>query len=193
VLIVFARPSAAAGILHRVGRSPDRWATRARSIAEQLPVLEGALVRAWRELRRPHLALLGACAWWGFDLGVLLTMLHAFGVTLAVPAVVLAYFLGTMFNVVPLPGSLSGGLAAFLIALGAPAGPALASVLAYRALAVWLPAAPGIASLARLRSSVARWRAEAWCYPHRHTPVPPIGLASVSGDSGCTRFDYSRS
>jgi uncharacterized membrane protein YbhN (UPF0104 family) len=71
---------------------------------------------------------------------------------------VLAYFLGTLFNVVPLPGSLSGGLAGTLIALGSPAGAAIAAVLAYRALAVWLPAIPGVASLASLRRSVASWR-----------------------------------
>jgi uncharacterized membrane protein YbhN (UPF0104 family) len=97
-------------------------------------------------------------AYWAFDIGVLVTMLYAFGVRLPVATVVLAYFLGTMFNVVPLPGSLSGGLAASLIALGSPAGAAIAAVLAYRAVAVWLPALPGIASLVSLRASVASWR-----------------------------------
>jgi uncharacterized membrane protein YbhN (UPF0104 family) len=87
-------------------------------------------------------------------------VLHAFGTALPIPVIVLAYFLGTTFNVLPLPGSLSGGLTGALIALGAPAGAAIAAVLAYRAVAVWLPAASGIASLASLRRSVARWRAE---------------------------------
>jgi hypothetical protein len=118
-------------------------------------------MRAGREVRRPHPALLGAVASWAFDIAVLATMLHAFGVGLPVAGVVLAYFLGTMFNVVPIPGSLSGGLAGALIAVGAPAAGALAAVLAYRALAVWLPAAPGLAALARLRASVGNWRATA--------------------------------
>jgi uncharacterized membrane protein YbhN (UPF0104 family) len=83
-------------------------------------------------------------AYWTCDIGVLATMLHVFGVGLPLTAVVLAYFLGTMFNVVPLPGSLSGGLVGALIALGSPAGAAIAAVLAYRALAVWLPAVPGL-------------------------------------------------
>ena len=101
---------------------------------------------------------MGALAYWAFDAGVLVVMLHAFGVKLPLPAVVLAYFLGSLLNVVPLPGSLSGGLVGCLIALGSPAGGAIAAVLSYRALAVWLPAVPGIVSLASLRASVAGWR-----------------------------------
>lgn len=151
IAFLFAAPE-------RIAASLGRRSARLGAAAEHLPVLRAALRRAWRELRRPHAALLGAVAWWGFDVGVLVTMLHAFGVGLPVPVVVLAYFLGTMLNVLPLPGSLSSGLAGALIALGAPVGGAIAAVLAYRALAVWLPAAPGIVSIAALRRSVAAWR-----------------------------------
>lgn len=151
IAVLFAAPERVAGTL---GRRSDRLS----AAAKHLPVLGGALRRAGLELRRPHPALLGAVAWWGFDIGVLVTMLHAFGVGLSLPVVVLAYFLGTLLNLVPLPGSLSSGLAGALIALGGPVGGTIAAVLAYRALAVWLPAAPGIASLVSLRRSVADWR-----------------------------------
>lgn len=134
----------------------ERRSTTAR-IAAHLPVLRRAIIRAAQELRHPHPALLGALAWWAFDIAVLGAMLHAFGAHTNVPALVLAYFLGTLFNVLPLPGSLSGGLAGVLIALGTPAAPALAAVLAYRAVATWLPAAQGIASLHGLRRSVTAW------------------------------------
>jgi uncharacterized membrane protein YbhN (UPF0104 family) len=160
VLCVLALPSLPARLLSVAANRLPRFESAARRAERQLPVLRGALERAWRELRRPHPAVLGAVAWWGFDIAVLVAMLHAFGGSLPVVAVVLAYFLGTMFNVVPLPGSLSGGLIGVLVALGAPAAPAIAAVLAYRSVAVWLPAACGIASLARLRTSVASWRAE---------------------------------
>ena len=160
VVIVFARPAPVRALLRRVGGGSGRFAPAAARGVEQLPVLRAALQRSSRELLRPSPALLGALASWGFDIGVLVVMLHAFGVSLPIGAVVLAYFLGTLLNLVPLPGSLSGGLAGALIALGAPAAPAIAAVLAYRAIAVWLPAASGIASLASLRASVAGWRAE---------------------------------
>jgi uncharacterized membrane protein YbhN (UPF0104 family) len=149
----------------RLVRMANRSAPRLRGLGPrleasvaQLSVLRASRARVWQELRRPHPALLGAAASWGFDIAVLAVMLHAFGVRLPLTAVVLAYFLGTMLNVVPLPGSLSGGLASALIALGSPAGSAIAAVLAYRALAVWLPAAPGLAALAALRRSVSTWR-----------------------------------
>ena len=160
VLLAVAAPSAVARGGTRLGRRFPRFDPALRWVTVQLPVLRAALRRGWQDVRRPHPALLGAVAYWAFDVGVLATMLHAFGVGLPLTEVVLAYFLGTLFNVVPLPGSLSGGLAGTLIALGSPAGAAVAAVLAYRALAVWLPAVPGVASLASLRRSVARWRVD---------------------------------
>ncbi len=158
IMILFAAPASVSRALDRAGRRPGRLASIARLAVAQLPVFRASLRRGWHELRRPHAALLGAVAYWAFDIGVLVTMLHAFGVTLPLDGVVLAYFLGTLFNVIPLPGILSGGLAGSLIALGSPAAPTIAAVLAYRALAVWLPAIPGLVSLATLRGAVASWR-----------------------------------
>jgi uncharacterized membrane protein YbhN (UPF0104 family) len=135
--------------------SPGPLASLAGRAERYAPVLRAALRRSLGELRRPHPALLGALAWWGFDMAVLFALLHAFGASPGVATVVLAYFLGTLFNVVPLPGSLSGGLAGMLVALGLTAAPAIAAVLAYRAVAVWLPAAAGLPSLARLRTSMS--------------------------------------
>lgn len=160
VIVLLAAPAPVAAALDRLARRPGRLGRVATRVTGQLPVLRRGLLRASAELRRPHPALLGALAWWALDVGVLVVMLHAFGVKLSIPVVVLAYFLGTTFNVVPLPGSLSGGLAAALIALGCPVGAAIAAVLAYRAIAVWLPALPGIVSLGGLRASVAAWRAD---------------------------------
>ncbi|MGI8623917.1 MAG: lysylphosphatidylglycerol synthase domain-containing protein [Solirubrobacteraceae bacterium] len=162
VLLVLAAPGVLARALQRIARrGSGRWATLALRAHAGLPVLRTALTRSAGELRHPHPALLGAGAWWGFDIAVLYSMLHAFGASPHVVVLVLAYFLGTTCNVLPLPGSLSGGLTGTLIALGTPAAPALAAVLAYRTMAVWLPAGSGLLSVARLRVSVAGWRREA--------------------------------
>ncbi|MCW3033613.1 MAG: hypothetical protein QOK19_174 [Solirubrobacteraceae bacterium] len=160
VLTLLLAPSLTVGVLGRLASGSGRLAPQVQRAVDHVPALRAALVRAGRELRRPHPALLGALAWWALDIGVLLAMLHAFDTPLPIPVVVLAYFLGTMCNLLPLPGSLSGGLAGMLIAFGAPAGGALAAVLAYRTIAVWLPAASGVASLFSLRATVACWRAE---------------------------------
>ena len=151
-------PASLARALARLEARGGRSASVAVRMQENLPVLRLALRRATGELRRPHPQLLGAAAWWAFDMAVLWAMLDAFGAGLSLPVLVLAYFLGTMFNVVPVPGSLSGGLVAVLIAFGTPAAAAIAAVLAYRAIAVWLPAASGLPSLGRLRTSIPRWR-----------------------------------
>src|SRR3954462_1483908 len=86
-----------------------------------LGVLDAAARRAAGHLRRPHVALagapawrgfvrrrLGAPAWWGFHLPVLWSVLHAFGAAPAVWVVLFAYFLGSVANLVPFPGALSG-------------------------------------------------------------------------------------
>ncbi len=162
VLLVVSAPAPLGRLLARIAAGDSgRAATAATRAAESLPVLRAALRRSAGELRRPHPALLGAVAWWAFDIAVLFALLHAFGADPAIAVLVLGYFLGTACNVLPLPGSLSGGLIGVLIALGGPAAPVIAAVLAYRAVATWLPAATGVLSLGRLRTAVVRWRAEA--------------------------------
>ena len=86
--------------------------------------------------------------------------LHAFGAAPALPVVVLAYFVGQVANTLPLPGSVSGGIAGVLIAFGVPAVLALAAVLAYRTVAVWLPSPAALAALPGFRATLARWSAE---------------------------------
>ena len=63
-------------------------------------------------------------------MAVLWALLHAFGSSPSLPIVVLAYFVGQLANTLPLPGSVSGGIAGVLIAFGSPAALALSAVLA---------------------------------------------------------------
>ena len=104
--------------------------------------------------------LLGAFAWWGFDMAVLYGMLNAFGHAPPFAVVVLAYFLGQVANTVPVPGAASGGLVGVLLAFGVAADLAIVSVLAYRALAIWVPAPIGLVALGKLRRTMARWDRE---------------------------------
>jgi uncharacterized membrane protein YbhN (UPF0104 family) len=118
----------------------------------------GLAVRdALRLVRSGDPRLAGAAAYWVFDAAVLWAMLHAFGSPPAAPIVALAYLLGQVANTVPLPGTVSGGMAAVLIAFGAPAALTVPAVLAYRTVAVWLPLPPAIAAIPRLRTTVAAW------------------------------------
>ena len=111
-------------------------------------------------LRSGDVRLAGAPAYWMFDAAVLWAMLHAFGSPPALPIVALAYLVGQVANTLPIPGSVSGGMAGVLIAFGVPAGLALPSVLAYRTIAVWLPTPAAMAAIPGLRATIVRWARE---------------------------------
>ena len=135
----------------------------------------GAAVRdAIGHLRSLDARLLGALAWWGFDMFVLWAMLNAFGAPPALAVVVLAYFLGQVGNTIPIPGAVSGGLVGALIAFGVDADLAIVSVLAYRAIAIWIPAPIGLVALGKLRGTLAAWGRE-----DEPVAVPALGLEVV--------------
>jgi uncharacterized membrane protein YbhN (UPF0104 family) len=115
-------------------------------------------------LRRLDPSLLGAVAWWGFDIAVLWACLEAFGEAPPVPAIVMAYFTGMLGNLLPLPGGVGGvegGMIGALIAFGVPGGLAVVSVLTYRAIAFWLPTVPGVIAYLQLRHTVRGWEEDA--------------------------------
>jgi uncharacterized membrane protein YbhN (UPF0104 family) len=122
--------------------------------------LGGAVRDAIRIVRRPDARLLGAPAWWGFDMLVLWATFSAFGAPPAATVLVLGYFLGQVANTLPLPGAASGGMVGAFLALGMPAEVVLPAVLAYRAIAIWTPVPAGAAALAGLRRRVRVWAAE---------------------------------
>jgi uncharacterized membrane protein YbhN (UPF0104 family) len=106
-------------------------------------------------------SLLGALAWWGFDIAVLWACFHAFGGSPSTAVVVMAYFIGMVGNTLPLPGGIGGvdgGMIGAFSAFGVPVQLAVVSVLAYRGFAFWLPTLPGGIAYLQLRRTVARWR-----------------------------------
>src|SRR3954454_3233986 len=136
-------------------------------------VLGGAVRDAIVHLRSFDARLLGAFAWWGFDMAVLWAMLHAFGSPPAFELVVLAYFLGQVGNTIPIPGAVSGGLVGALLAFGVDADLAIVSVLSYRAIAIWVPAPVGLVALSALRRTIAAWGRE-------DVPAPVVPRPSES-------------
>jgi uncharacterized membrane protein YbhN (UPF0104 family) len=124
----------------------------------------GAGVRDARRMARSgHAGLLGALMWWGFDIAVLWACFEAFGASPAVAVLVVAYFVGTLANTLPLPGGVGGvegGMIGALVAFGVDPALAIVAVLAYRGFAFWLPIVPGAIAFVTLRRTVARWEAE---------------------------------
>jgi uncharacterized membrane protein YbhN (UPF0104 family) len=141
-----------------VGERNDPGVPTRRSRLRPAARLLGDAVREARglvRLRDPRLT--GAIAYWAFDAAVVWAMLHAFGSPPVLPVIALAYFVGQVANTLPIPGSVSGGMAAVLIAFGVAPGLAIPAVLAYRAIAVWLPSPVAIAAVPALRATVRRW------------------------------------
>ena len=115
------------------------------------------LVRA----RNP--SLLGAMAWWGFDIAVLWACFHAFGASPPKGVIVMSYFVGMLANTLPLPGGIGGvdgGMIGAFTAFGVDVELSVVAVLAYRAFAFWLPTLPGAVAYLQLRRTVQRWNAE---------------------------------
>ena len=115
------------------------------------------LVRA----RNP--SLLGAIAWWGFDIAVLWACFHAFGASPPKGVIVMSYFVGMLANTLPLPGGIGGvdgGMIGAFTAFGVDVELSIVAVLAYRAFAFWLPTLPGAVAYLQLRRTVQRWNAE---------------------------------
>jgi uncharacterized protein (TIRG00374 family) len=139
----------------RVGRLAARLAP--------VPSALGSGVRtAISLIRERRLGLLGAVAYWGFDIAVLGLSFRSFGAVVSVAVLVMGYFLGTLGSLLPLPGGIGGvegGMIGAFVAFGMPAGRAVVGVLAYRAISFWLPTLPGIGGYLRLRSTVREWRA----------------------------------
>jgi uncharacterized protein (TIRG00374 family) len=112
-------------------------------------------------VRAGDVGLGGALGWWGFDIAVLWACLHAFGSPPTLAATVMAYFVGTLGNLLPMPGGIGGveaGMIGALIGFGVAGGLAIVAVLAYRAFAFWLPLLPGTIAYVQLVRTVRRWQ-----------------------------------
>jgi uncharacterized membrane protein YbhN (UPF0104 family) len=161
-----AVPAAGAGIAMALGLSFAIRHGRGRTGAGEgrmsgvSHAVGGAVNEARVLFRSPDARLLGAPAWWAFDLMVLWATFNAFGHPPEPTVLVLGYFLGQVANTIPLPGAASGGMVGSFLALGLPAEVVLPAVLAYRAIAIWTPVPAGAAALTGLRSTVKRWAVE---------------------------------
>jgi uncharacterized protein (TIRG00374 family) len=140
----------------RIGRLAQRLAN--------VPAATSAGIRdAIAHLRSRDPALLGAVAFWGFQIGVLWAAFHAFGASPPRAVLVQGFFIGMLGNLLPLPGGVGGvegGMIGAFAALGVDAGLAVVAVLVFRALTFWLPMVPGVIAYFQLRRTVERWRAQ---------------------------------
>ncbi len=146
---------------------PLAGARRGRRLLARLAsapwAVHDALGIAFSLIRERKPWLIGAIAYWGFDIATLWTCFHAFGSPPTVAVLVMAYFVGALANTLPLPGGLGGveaGMIGAFLAFGTHGSLAILAVLSYRLISFWLPTAPGAAAYLQLRRTVLTWRTE---------------------------------
>lgn len=133
----------------------SRWWGRAAAAPHSL---HSGLVAAIGMVRRRDLSTLGAVAGWGLDIGTLWASFRAFGESPNPAVLVMSYFVGTLGNLLPLPGGIGGvegGMIGSFLAFGVPGRLAVVAVLAYRTISYWLPTIPGAVAYWQLRRSIA--------------------------------------
>jgi uncharacterized membrane protein YbhN (UPF0104 family) len=168
--VLFAVAGAAALLPGDIERRLARWtpgSSRFAHLVAGAAVVPGLVASGIRTalalVRERNPGVLGALAWWGLDLSVLWAMFHAFGTPPAFTVIWMAYFIGTLGNLLPLPGGLGGVEGAMIgafAAFGVEFNLSVLAVLSYRAISFWLPTLPGAVAYFQLRRTVARWREE---------------------------------
>lgn len=173
-----------------------RWAGRARSRLERsrgqgarLPKVLGALSGGVQEsllLLREHdpWLIVGLIGYLGFDVSILLCTFHAFGSAPPVAIVWIAYLIGELGGLIPIPGGLGGielGLVGALVLYHVPLGAATAAVLVYRALALSIPAIAGAGAFYLLQRRLAReTEIISGCTPGDEIDVIGLGRVRIS-------------
>jgi uncharacterized protein (TIRG00374 family) len=147
--------------LSRLNRRGGRFGSLAAKLAN-LPASASAGMRdAIDHVRSGDPALLGAFAFWAFQILVLWASFRAFGASPPGAVLVQAFFIGMLGNLLPMPGGVGGvegGMIGAFAAFGVDSGLAVVAVLVFRGFTFWLPLIPGVVAYFQLRRTVDRWR-----------------------------------
>jgi uncharacterized membrane protein YbhN (UPF0104 family) len=130
-----------------VGTRRGRWALAVRSTAKVTRDTEAILFRAdWR--------IIGAIGFLWFDIAVLAVCYSAIGPVPPLAVIVLAYQIGYLSNLLPIPGNigvLDGSLVGLFVLYGVSATRATAATVVYHAISLWVPAMWGTVAFLLLR------------------------------------------
>lgn len=134
----------------------DRLAARRRRghVRTLLVEMSTSIRQTEEVLFRRDWRILGAIAFLWCDIGVLVACFAATGYVPPLGEIVLAYQIGYMSNLIPVPGNigiLDGSLVGMFVLYGVRAAPATAAIVVYHAIALWVPATWGTVAFIILR------------------------------------------
>jgi uncharacterized membrane protein YbhN (UPF0104 family) len=130
----------------------------ARRLGPRAPLplrgLGAALGGAWGETVAGSWRLLGATGFLLLDMGALWAACLATGHHIGVPAVLVAYCIGYLATLIPVPaglGVLDSGLAGALVLYGLSPAASVSAVLVYHVIAIWVPGGGGLLAWVAIR------------------------------------------
>jgi len=132
------------------GRRYARAPAAARSVA-------ASLHGAWESLINPHWRMLGAAGFLCLDMAALWAACRATGHPIGVLALAVAYFIGYLATMIPMPaglGVLDTGLAGALVLYGFSPTASVGAVLVYHGISVWVPGLGGLLAWLPTRARV---------------------------------------
>jgi uncharacterized membrane protein YbhN (UPF0104 family) len=139
-----------------IKRAPGRIQTLLKLTAESIRDTKGLLLK-------PNWRLAGTLAYLWCDIGVLVMCFAATGHSPPLAEIVLAYQIGYLSSIIPVPGNigvLDGTMTGMLVLYGVSATPAAAATVVYHAISLWVPAMLGTIAFLILRRT-------------RHEPLTP--------------------
>ncbi len=172
-----------AGLHRRLDRSEASEASRRSTLAlKTLVAIADGAGEAVALLREGNAWLIGGIlAYLVFDVMILWATFRAFGTAPPLAILGMAYLIGELGGLIPVPGGIGGvdaGLVGTFVLYNVPITAAASAVLAYRAIALWVPAILGSAAFVSLRRTLRRESAEiAVCAPQ--TEMEVIGRGRV--------------
>jgi uncharacterized protein (TIRG00374 family) len=190
-IVVFVLAGRAAPRLHRrLDRSADGERSRhSMFILKTLVAIADGVNEALALLREANPWLIGGMvAYLVFDIMILWATFRAFGAAPPLAIVWIAYLIGELGGLIPVPGGIGGvdaGLVGAFVLYNVSITSAASAVLAYRAIALWVPAILGSLAFVALRRTLRRESAQiAICAPQ--TEMEVIGLGRVVIDPATT-------
>jgi uncharacterized protein (TIRG00374 family) len=172
-----------AGLHRRLDRiEANESSRRSTLVLKTLVAVADGAGEAVALLREGNAWLIGGIlAYLVFDVMILWATFRAFGAAPPLAILGMAYLIGELGGLIPVPGGIGGvdaGLVGTFVLYNVPITVAASAVLAYRAIALWVPAILGSAAFISLRRTLRRESAEiSVCAPQ--TEMEVIGLGRV--------------
>ena len=193
-VVAFLLAGRSAGRLRAcVQESEDRAESEGRVRPRRVTVALNSLVavadgvnEAIKLLREGNAFLLaGILAYLLFDMLIVWATFRAFGSAPPLAIIFMAYLIGELGGLIPVPGGIGGidaGLVGTFVLYNVSITSAASAVLAYRAIALWVPAVLGSGAFVLLRRTLRRESAAiAICAPQTEMEVIGIGRVVIGG------------